>query len=863
MIWVLLEITLPLFLAFLFGLGAGWLFWRWRRRSITQSEWDEHGKMSATDALKFSSLQEEIGVYQRRAVQLEATTQQHFSEMNEAEKRAEKLSADLKTANDKLADLGSDNAQATNTIQLIPPKDDEALQQAAALEKQQANKIQELEFRSNNLQNTADQQSNQLQQYERDIKKLKTDLKSANDQLAMKEPNVGAEQLQKLEENCQALEESNQKLEEEITQVKAEKAQTEKQLEKSAADVKVHSNTATNLKDYVGNLEGTIERQSDDILEEKKKAKQLTDELETLRAQLSTQNDADNNLDELQTRLDSETAQKSELEAKLKELSTEVSRKQDSVNELQSSMEKLEITVKKQSSELEDADKKQKLMADELKAATDRLEKQSQTNAEELGVQQSQLKVTTREKNQLAQELQTVSSYAEQQTSLSNELQQKLKQSETAVSERDTAIEKIKQLETELSAVSLKNRKSNSELEQSNTRLENLTQKFRNMQSSAVANRQSREEQVNKLRAHIEQLKSSLDQQRSKIETFAAEKQKIQELESQLAQASKAASELNQAKATIESLNIELGKVKSQQSMDATRELSDARRKLDEVTTQLNQAKARNEKLAASIEGTTPTAVTPISVGQIKKLKKEVEQKEQRIAELEKKLKAKSQTSNAKKVKPTWQKGETKIGTPGSDHKDDLKAINGIGPSIEKVLNRIGIKSWEQLASLKVADIKRVDEALTDFPGRIVRDEWVAQAKAIMKNGHQPLDKNTKRATAKPVSIAKRKPKKTSWQQGETRFGTPGSVHRDDLKVINGIGPVIEKTLNRYGIKSWEQLASLKVKDVKTIDEKLNFPGRINREQWVSQAKALIKKFPDHSSRPTRRTFLNQAAGAR
>jgi len=78
--------------------------------------------------------------------------------------------------------------------------------------------------------------------------------------------------------------------------------------------------------------------------------------------------------------------------------------------------------------------------------------------------------------------------------------------------------------------------------------------------------------------------------------------------------------------------------------------------------------------------------------------------------------------------------------------------------------------------------------------------------------------------------------------------------------VVNGIGPVIEKSLNKFGIKSWEQLATLKVKEVKAIDEALNFPGRIQREQWVQQAKALVRQFPDNKDRPTRRTFLNQAA---
>ena len=222
--------------------------------------------------------------------------------------------------------------------------------------------------------------------------------------------------------------------------------------------------------------------------------------------------------------------------------------------------------------------------------------------------------------------------------------------------------------------------------------------------------------------------------------------------------------------------------------------------------------------------------------------------------------KNKPKTVKAKSRKNDWQKGKTKLGTPGSNHKDDLTAINGIGPKIEKVLNRLGIKSWEQIATLKVAEVKQVDEALVDFSGRIKRDEWVTQAKAIMRNGHQPLNAKAKRSKSGTKKPKKNKSRKAAWQSGKTKFGTPGSKHKDDLKVINGVGPVIERALNRFGIKSWEQLAALKVKEVKAIDEALNFPGRIQREQWVQQAKALVRQFPDNKDRPTRRTFLNQAA---
>ena len=98
------------------------------------------------------------------------------------------------------------------------------------------------------------------------------------------------------------------------------------------------------------------------------------------------------------------------------------------------------------------------------------------------------------------------------------------------------------------------------------------------------------------------------------------------------------------------------------------------------------------------------------------------------------------------------------------------------------------------------------------------------------------------------------------WSDGETALGTPGAGHRDDLKVISGIGPKLESTLNNFGIKSWEQLATLSDEQVATVEEALDeFPGRIVRDQWVSQAAALVTRFPDRANRPNRKTYLHEA----
>jgi len=62
----------------------------------------------------------------------------------------------------------------------------------------------------------------------------------------------------------------------------------------------------------------------------------------------------------------------------------------------------------------------------------------------------------------------------------------------------------------------------------------------------------------------------------------------------------------------------------------------------------------------------------------------------------------------------------------------------------------------------------------------------------------------------------------------------------DKLTDLNGIGPVIEGKLQAMGITTFKQIAELNPADVERIDAELNFKGRIEREQWIEQAKEKV-----------------------
>ncbi|HRW65909.1 MAG TPA: hypothetical protein P5032_09215, partial [Candidatus Competibacter sp.] len=66
---------------------------------------------------------------------------------------------------------------------------------------------------------------------------------------------------------------------------------------------------------------------------------------------------------------------------------------------------------------------------------------------------------------------------------------------------------------------------------------------------------------------------------------------------------------------------------------------------------------------------------------------------------------------------------------------------------------------------------------------------------------------------------------------------TPAESPSDDLKLIGGIGPALEKKLNACGIFTYRQLAVLGDADIERIEAAIKSFGRIRRDDWVGQAR--------------------------
>ena len=140
---------------------------------------------------------------------------------------------------------------------------------------------------------------------------------------------------------------------------------------------------------------------------------------------------------------------------------------------------------------------------------------------------------------------------------------------------------------------------------------------------------------------------------------------------------------------------------------------------------------------------------------------------------------------------------------------------------------------------------------LTSLNGEVVPAKKAAPRKAAAK----PAAKAAKKAAPAKTAPAKAAPAKKATRAAPAK-ATPAKAavkkagperltkpkgKADDLKLISGVGPKLEQTLNKLGFWHFAQIGKWTKKDIGIVDDELSFKGRIERDDWVKQAKALAK----------------------
>ena len=163
---------------------------------------------------------------------------------------------------------------------------------------------------------------------------------------------------------------------------------------------------------------------------------------------------------------------------------------------------------------------------------------------------------------------------------------------------------------------------------------------------------------------------------------------------------------------------------------------------------------------------------------------------------------------------------------------------------IERAQGQAGIDTGEAAEPVEQA------LAADDAPAQDEKAEpaaKAAEAADVKAKSDKPEPKKKKEPAAeKPAAKAAKKeakPKKAAAKPAsEFKLLKKADGDADDLKKIGGVGPVLEKKLNDFGVFHYWQIAALGKDDIAKIDAELNFKGRIERDDWLKQAKTLMKE---------------------
>lgn len=311
----------------------------------------------------------------------------------------------------------------------------------------------------------------------------------------------------------------------------------------------------------------------------------------------------------------------------------------------------------------------------------------------------------------------------EQLSALQTEVREKGVRLHAAERERDTLRHEVEEAEAKLKAQSVGFAEMQSQMENAEDVLISRDQEIATLKTW-VEQLAPKDAEIARLRARTEEL-----------EPFQERSRRLErELEQDHARASAALQgkneELARHQTQIGEMESELARLRTQNQEDLTR-----------FTETLQQRDQDIQRLRATVEelevyrGEVEKKEIALREAEERRVM-DVSEREEEIGALRKRLveyrvaqRHQTQSKSADAASHGTAAAGRGTGKSRPTQKDDLKQIHGIGPVMERVLNRMGMFTFRQIAEWKDQDVEHMASELNTFPDRIRHDNWVAGAK--------------------------------------------------------------------------------------------------------------------------------------
>ena len=202
-------------------------------------------------------------------------------------------------------------------------------------------------------------------------------------------------------------------------------------------------------------------------------------------------------------------------------------------------------------------------------------------------------------------------------------------------------------------------------------------------------------------------------------------------------------------------------------------------------------------------------------------------------------------------LKADQDSAESTLELAGKTNAVDLTKIRGIGPEVEKVLQANGIHSFEKLAQSSPETLRQILKSGGTKFQFINPTQWPVQAALAAKGDWSRLTRwqaehkelpNSKSSEATPEKNSGGQTAQRTTKPSAATTAKPSVSGKDDLTSINGIGAATQRFLNKQGIFSFSQVASMDDKQLKDLfANRGNKFQLLNTETWAEQAKEFLK----------------------